>query len=45
MAQMPVTTEPSDPKNDAISLMGIASSFFVRQLGEHYVLDHEIFHL
>lgn len=45
MAQVPVTTEPADPKNDEIPLMGVASSFFVRQLGEHYVLEHEIFHL
>ncbi len=45
MAQVPVTTESADPKNDEIPLMGVASSFFVRQLGEHYVLEHEIFHL
>jgi hypothetical protein len=45
MAQVPVTSEPADPKNDAIPLMGVASSFFVRQLGEHYVLEHEMFHL
>lgn len=45
MAQVPVTTEPAEPKNDQIPLMGIASSFFVRQLGEHYILEHEIFHL
>ena len=45
LAQVPVTTEPADPKNDEIPLMGIASSFFVRQLGEHYVMEHEIFHL
>jgi hypothetical protein len=30
LAQVPVTTEPADPKNDAIPLMGLASSFFVR---------------
>jgi hypothetical protein len=45
MVQVPVTTEPADPKNDGIPLMGVASSFFVRQRGEHYVLEHEIFHL
>jgi hypothetical protein len=45
MAQVPVTTEPADPKNDKIPLMGVASSFFVRQLGDFYVLEHEIFHL
>lgn len=45
LAQVPVTTEPADPKHDAIPLMGVASSFFVRQLGEHYVMEHEIFHV
>jgi len=45
LAQVPVTTEPAEPKNDEIPLMGVASSFFVRQLGEHFVLEHEIFHL
>jgi hypothetical protein len=45
MAQVPVTTEPADPKNDEIPLMGIASSFFVRELGGQYVLEFEIFHL
>ena len=45
LAQVPVTTEPADPNDDDIPLMGVASSFFVRQLGEHYVLEHEIFHL
>jgi len=44
MAQVPLTTEPADPKNDEIPLMGLASSFFVRQLREHYVLEFEIFH-
>lgn len=42
---MPVTTEPADPKDDKIPLMGLASSFFVRQFGEHFVLEHEIFHV
>jgi hypothetical protein len=45
LAQVPVTTEPADPKDDKIPLMGVASSFFVRQHGEHYVLEHEIFHV
>jgi hypothetical protein len=39
-----VTTEPSNPKNDEIPLMGVATSFFVRQHGDSYVLEHEIFH-
>jgi len=45
MAQVPVTTEPADPKNDAIPLMGLASSFFVRERDRQYVLEFEIFHL
>jgi hypothetical protein len=45
MAQVPVTTEPEDPKNDAIPLMGLASSFFVREQDGQYVLEFEIFHL
>lgn len=45
MAQVPVTTEPDDPKNDEIPLMGLASSFFVRELEGLYALEFEIFHL
>ncbi len=45
MAQVPVTTEPADPKNDEIPLMGLASSFFVREQGGEYVLEFEIFHV
>jgi hypothetical protein len=45
MAQIPVTTEPADPKNDKIPLMGLASSFFVRESQGHYVLEFEIFHV
>ena len=45
MAQVPITTEPADPKNDKILLVGLASSFFVRELGGQYVLEFEIFHL
>jgi hypothetical protein len=45
MAQVPVTTEPADPKNDKIPLMGLAISFFVRERDEQYVLEFEIFHL
>ena len=45
MAQVPVTTEPADPKHDEIPLMGLASSFFMRELGGQYVLEFEIFHL
>lgn len=45
MAQVPVTTEPADPKNDGIPLMDVAASFFVRELSGQYVLEFEIFHL
>jgi hypothetical protein len=45
MAQVPLTTKPADPKNDEIPLRGLASSFFVRELGGKYVLEFEIFHL
>ncbi len=45
MAQVPVTTEPADPKNDEIRLMGLACSFFVRERDGQYVLEFEIFHL
>ena len=45
MAQVPVTTETCDPKNDEIPLMGLASSFFVRERQGYYVLEFEIFHL
>ena len=45
MAQVPLTTEPADPKNDEIPLMGLASSFFVRELDGKYVLEFEIFHV
>jgi len=45
MAQIPLTTQPADPKNDEITLMGLACSFFVRPRGENYVMEFEIFHL
>jgi hypothetical protein len=45
MAQVPVTTEPSDSKNDEIPLMGLAASFFVREHEGSYVLEFEIFHV
>lgn len=45
MAQVPVTTEPADPKNDEIPLMGVAGSFFVRELDGYFVLEFEIFHV
>lgn len=45
LAQVPVTTQPADPKDDNIPLMGVANSFYVRQLGAHYVVEHEIIHV
>ena len=44
-AQIPLTTEPHDPKNDEILLMGLASSFLVHPYNDRYVLEHEIFHV
>ena len=44
MAQVPVTTKPDDPKDDEIPLMGLATSFFVRERNGRYVLEFEIFH-
>jgi hypothetical protein len=45
MAQIPVTTDPKDPKRDDIPLMGLATSFFFREHQSHYVMEFEIFHL
>jgi hypothetical protein len=45
MAQIPVTTQPRAPKDDKIPLMGLATSFFIREHEGKYVLDFEIFHL
>lgn len=44
-AQIPLTTDPTDPKNDGILLMGLAVSFFVREHDGSFVLEFEIFHL
>jgi hypothetical protein len=45
LAQIPLTTKSSEPKADDIPLMGLASSFYVRPFGGHYVLEHENFHV
>jgi hypothetical protein len=45
MTQIPLTTEPADPKNDGIPLMGLAVSFFVHRLHDDYILELEIFHV
>lgn len=45
MAMIPLTTEPANPKDDRIPLMGLATSFFVRVHRGSYVLELEIFHV
>jgi len=45
MAQIPLTTEPADPKDDKIPLMGLASSFFLRPYQGYYVMEFEILHM
>jgi hypothetical protein len=45
LAQIPLTTCPTDPKSDEIPLMGLACSFFVRERAGALVMEHEIFHL
>jgi hypothetical protein len=44
LAQIPVTTSTADPKDDAIPLMGLTTSFFVRSYQDRYALSIEIFH-
>ena len=43
-AQIPLTTQPEDPKHDKLPLMGLATSFFIREYERRYVLEFEIFH-
>jgi len=45
LAQIPLTTDPQESKRDDIFLMGLAASFFFRQIENHYVMEFEIFHL
>jgi hypothetical protein len=45
MAQIPLTTEPNDPRRDDIPLMGLAVSFFFKEHQGRYVMELEIFHL
>ena len=44
-ALVPVSNEPKRAKEDDVSLMGIAVSFFVVAEGEHQVLEFERFHV
>ncbi len=44
-ALLPVSTEPRRAKEDDVSLMGIAVSFFVVAEGDHQVLEFERFHV
>jgi hypothetical protein len=45
MAQIPLTTDPKDPKRDDIPLMGLAASFFLTEHQSRYVMEFEIIHL
>ena len=45
IAQIPLTTQPEDPLNDEILLMGLATSFFIRKRRGDYVMQFEILHL
>lgn len=45
LAQIPLTTDPKNPKRDDLPLMGLAVSFFVREHQSRYVMEFEIFHL
>jgi len=45
MAQIPLTTEPDNPKNDEILLMGLASIFNIIEHDGHYVLNFILFHI
>ena len=44
MAQIPLTDDPTKARDDDVALMGLATSFFIRDLNGQYVLEHEIFH-
>lgn len=44
MAQIPVTNEPENSKQDDVPLMGLAVSFFLRKYLDNYVMEIEIFH-
>ncbi len=44
LAHIPLTTEPADPEDDAIHLMGLAASFAVRRIQDVHVLEFIIFH-
>jgi hypothetical protein len=44
LAQIPVTNSNLDPKDDAIPLHGLATSFFVNEIGDRLAISIEIFH-
>ena len=44
LAQIPVTNEPENSKQDDVLLMGLAVSFFLRKHLDYYVMEIEIFH-
>jgi hypothetical protein len=45
LAHIPLTTKPNSAKDDDIPLMGLATSFFVRQHEGSFVFEFEIFHV
>lgn len=45
LAQVPVTTTPHLALHDDVVLMGVAVSFFVRQVPGGYALQYEIVHI
>ncbi|MBX2802491.1 MAG: hypothetical protein KTR31_32725 [Myxococcales bacterium] len=45
MAQVPVTTTPDRALDDDVELMGIATSFFLREVPGGYALEYEIVHV
>jgi hypothetical protein len=45
LALIPLTTRPEDPTDDAIPLMGLATSFRIVELSRSYVMQLELFHI
>jgi hypothetical protein len=45
LAQVPVTPTPAEAKSDTVELMGVATSFFLRQHADGLVLEFEIIHV
>lgn len=45
MAQIPVTNHPDRAKDDDVSLMGVAVSYFLKEVLGRLALEFEIVHL